>query len=63
MHLDEMVFRTIQEYKKKYKFVNIEASYEELSKDLKTNDPEKPPGVDDLPEDEVTPYCLWIKVY
>lgn len=61
MHLDEMVFRSVQEYKKKYKFVNIESSFEELSKDIKPQEP-APNAADGLPEDEVTPYCLWIKV-
>lgn len=63
MHLDEMVFRSIQEYKKKYKFVNIESSFEELSKDIKAPEPEKKSNSENIPEDEVTPYCLWIKVY
>lgn len=61
MHLDEMVFRSIQEYKKKYKFVNVESSYEELSKDIKPQEPSPTDSV--LPQDDVTPYCLWIKVY
>lgn len=63
MHLDEMVFRTVQEYKKKYKFVNIESSYEELAKDIKSPEHDKPrPPSEYLPEDDITPYCLWIKV-
>ena len=58
-----MVFRSIQEYKKKYKFVNVESSYEELSKDLKPQEPEKSTSPDsNMPDDEIAPYCLWIKV-
>lgn len=57
-----MVFKSIQEYKKKYKFMNIESSYEELSKDLKPQEHDKSSTSGSLPEDEVTPYCLWIKV-
>lgn len=66
MHLDEMVFRSIQEYKKKYKFVNIESSFEELSKDLLKSSPSEqvkdPVSSQLLPEEEVNSYCLWIKV-
>lgn len=59
-----MVFRSIQEYKKKYKFVNVESSYEELSKDLKQPEPEKSTNPDNnVPEDEIAPYSLWIKVF
>lgn len=34
IHIDEMVFRQIGDYKKKYKFVNIETNYEEIQKDV-----------------------------
>ncbi len=35
MHIDEMVFRQLQTYKGKYKFVNVETAFEDLSKDIK----------------------------
>jgi len=30
MHVDEMVFRQLQTYKGKYKFVNVETSYDDI---------------------------------
>jgi hypothetical protein len=59
LHVDEMVFRGIQEYKKKYKFINIEGSYEEIAKDVKNTEHDKELG---LEESEITPFCLWLKV-
>lgn len=54
MHVDEMVFRTLQTYKGKYKFVNVENSYDEISKDLKGNESDK----SGIPSDDITPFCL-----
>lgn len=34
LHVDEMVFQGVPTFKGKYKFVNIETSYEEVSKEL-----------------------------
>lgn len=54
MHVDEMVFRTLQTYKGKYKFVNVETSYEDIQKDIKTNESDK----SGIPSDDTTPFCL-----
>lgn len=57
-HVDEMVFRQINEYKG-FKFVNIETNYEEISKDVSHRvEVNKSTG---LPEVDTTSFCLWIK--
>jgi hypothetical protein len=39
--------------------VNIEAAYEEISKDLGKKDEDQ--TVSRIPEDDVTGFCLWLK--
>lgn len=55
-----MVFRSIQEYKKKYKFVNIESSFEELPNDIQQLKDKAAQEM--LLEDETAANSLWIKV-
>eukprot|EP01017_Pseudomicrothorax_dubius_P030664 TRINITY_DN3846_c0_g1_i1.p1 TRINITY_DN3846_c0_g1~~TRINITY_DN3846_c0_g1_i1.p1 ORF type:complete len:735 (-),score=231.71 TRINITY_DN3846_c0_g1_i1:157-2361(-) len=57
LHVDEMVFRGVEKYKN-FKFINIETSYEEISKDIAAVEHDQNKG---LPQDEVTPFCLWVK--
>ncbi len=46
-------------YKQK-KFVNIEAAYEEISKDIGgTHDIDE--SRKRIPDEDVTPFCLWLK--
>lgn len=42
MHVDEMVFRQLQNYKNKYKFVNVETSYDDIRKDIQTQQKDEP---------------------
>ena len=57
-NVDEICFQQIQDYKGKT-FVNIENSYEEVSKDLKHTENKKDgPRVS---EDDITPFSLWLK--
>lgn len=55
--IDEIVFRTLNEYKK-LKFINIESNYEEVSKEFQGKEVDSSKGV---PSDDVTGFCLWIK--
>ena len=54
-----MVFRGLQKYKN-LEFVNIETNYDEISKDIKHTEHDKEKG---LPEEDVTTFCLWVKVF
>jgi len=58
LHVDEMVFRGLNSYKG-FNFVNIETNYDEIAKDIKNIEHDKETG---LPEEDVTTFCLWIKV-
>jgi len=57
MHVDEMVFRGMQNYKGKYKFINIETNYDDIAKENKGEQQSQ----NGIPEDDVTPFCLWVK--
>lgn len=57
-HVDEMVFRQMASYKN-MKIINIEASFDEVAKDTKSTEHNKASG---LPEDDITTFCLWLKV-
>ncbi len=61
-HLDEMCLRNIGKYKD-HEFTNIESSYEDILADFEKRYPEKMRGkkVEPMPEQDVTPFCLWIK--
>jgi len=58
--IDEIVFQQINDYKNK-RFVNIENSYEEVSKDVNPTPKEEDTSVPRVPEDDVTPFSLWLK--
>ena len=57
-HIDEVCFKTVNEYKG-YKFVNIESNFEEVSSDLDLK--VEHDKVDGIPENEITPFSLWLK--
>jgi molecular chaperone HtpG/TNF receptor-associated protein 1 len=56
--IDEMIFSQQGSYKQK-KFVNVETSFEDIMKDLGINDSSN--SSSRLPEEDVTPFCLWLK--
>ena len=59
--VDEMMFNQIGQFKG-LTFVNVESGYEEILKDI--GDQTNKNLYQDkktLPEDEVTPFCLWLK--
>ena len=59
--VDEMVFNQIGSFKG-FTFVNIESGYEEISKDLGEKEKsEEDKNKPQLPEDDVTTFCLWLK--
>ena len=58
LHVDEMVFRGLNSYKG-FNFVNIETNFDEIAKDIKNIEHDKESG---LPEEDVTNFCLWVKV-
>ena len=58
--MDEICFQQLQDYKGN-KFVNIETSYEEIVKDLGEPKKEEHSNAASLPEEDVTPFCLWLR--
>jgi len=59
--VDEICFQQIQDYKGK-QFVNIESSYDDVSKDLKDGKKDDlNDGLPRVPEDDVTAFSLWLK--
>jgi len=59
--VDEICFQQIQDYKGK-QFVNIESSFDDVSKDLKdTKKDDLDDGTPRVPEDDVTAFSLWLK--
>jgi len=60
-HVDEMIFRQVGSYKK-YNFVNVETSFEEISRDLNLDKDDKGKNVESLiPEEDIMPLKEWIK--
>ena len=59
-HVDEMCFKNIDNFKG-YKFINIESHFDEISKDVKSK--VEIDSTRGLPEDDITPFCLWLKVF
>ena len=55
-----MVFQQIGTFKG-YTFVNVESGYEEVSKDLGEKNVHSDFKGAQIPEDDITPFCLWIK--
>ena len=63
MHVDEMIFKNINNYKGKYKFINIETEIEDVNKEIaKVKKPDdSPKNVKKIPEPEIIPFSLWLK--
>ncbi|CAK84369.1 unnamed protein product (macronuclear) [Paramecium tetraurelia] len=64
-HMDEVVFKQINEYSSK-KFVNIESDQAEVDKvaqkSTEENEKKEETNVETtIPNDEITPFCLWLK--
>ena len=59
-NVDEILFQQTGEYKGK-KFVSIESNYEEISKDLGGQVENEAADRNRIPENDITPFCLWIK--
>lgn len=55
-----MVFQQIGTYKG-YTFVNVESGYEEVSKDLGDKNINDNVRAIQIPEEDITPFCLWMK--
>ena len=62
--IDEMLFKHIGMYKG-MNIINVESGYDEIMKDLKLEKSEEELKAErekeQLPEDDVTSFCLWIK--
>ena len=58
-NIDEVCFQQQKQFKNKT-FSNIETSYDEIAKDLGKQD-EEISQTSRIPEDDVTPYSLWLK--
>ena len=59
-NIDEILFQQNGYYKGK-RFVSIESNFEEIRKDL-GEDVEKESAMRvRIPEDDITPFCLWLK--
>jgi len=59
-NIDEILFQQTSEFKGK-RFVSIESSYEEIAKDLNKNLESDVLERSRIPEDDITPFCLWLK--
>lgn len=59
-NVDEVLFQQNGDFKNK-RFVNIESSYDEISKDLGSHHEQDVAKSTKIPEDDITPFCLWVK--
>jgi len=59
-YFDEVAFSGVGEYKG-FKFLNVESAQDEIQKLTKDKKKQKAEGQESLPEDEFTPFCLWLK--
>lgn len=59
-NVDEVLFQQNGDYKGK-RFINIESSYDEISKDLGSHVENEVASRSKIPEEDITPFCLWIK--
>lgn len=59
-NVDEVLFQQNGDFKGK-RFINIESSYDEISKDLGNDHHEEVLKNSKIPEEDITPFCLWIK--
>lgn len=41
--------------------MNIESSYDDIQKDLGKQEDDDPKKYSRIPEDDITPFCLWLK--
>ena len=60
VNVDEIIFQQVGTYKGK-RFVSIESNYEEIQKDLGLTNESEVADRNRIPEDDITPFCLWLK--
>lgn len=60
VNIDEILFNQVGEFKGK-RFVSIESSFEEIQKDLGKDTDVDVMERSRIPEEEITPFCLWMK--
>lgn len=61
LHVDEMVFQGVPTFKGKYKFVNIETSFEEIAKELEPEKKAEEKEGTGIAEDDLPAFSLWLK--
>ena len=59
-NIDEILFQQNGEYKGK-RMVSIETNFEDIQKDLGDKSEKDSIERSRIPEDDVTPFCLWVK--
>ena len=59
-NVDEVLFQQNGDFKGK-RFINIESSYDEIAKDLGKSHEEEVHARTKVPEEDITPFCLWVK--
>jgi HSP90 family molecular chaperone len=59
-NVDEVLFQQNGDFKGK-RFVNVESSYDEISKDLGKGVEDEVASRGKIPEEDITPFCLWLK--
>ena len=59
-NVDEILFQQTGEYKGK-KFISIESAFDEIQKDLGTSTEMESLERSRIPENDITPFCIWLK--
>ena len=59
-NIDEILFQQHGDYKGK-KFISVESHFDEISKDLGKHVEDEVISRSRIPDDEITPFCLWVK--
>jgi TNF receptor-associated protein 1 len=59
-NVDEILFQQNGDFKGK-RFINVESSYDEISKDLGKGVEDEVIARGKIPEEDITPFCLWVK--
>ena len=59
-NVDEIIFQQVGEYKSK-RFVSIESNFDEIQKDLGKKSEIDSLERNRIPENDITPFCLWLK--
>lgn len=59
-NIDEILFQQHGDYKGK-KFMSVESNFDEISKDLGKHVEDEVISRSRIPDDEITPFCLWVK--